>query len=62
MPNPELLVPVWEVDVGGAERLRRGPAGLCGETPTIPDDYEVRLIVSDGDVRVGHGLTIAVEP
>ena len=61
MPNPELLVPVWEADVG--ELSGSGGAGwVVWETPTIPDDYEVRLIVSDGDVRVGHGLTIAVEP
>ena len=61
LPNPELLVPVWEVDAG--ELSGSGSAGwVVWTTPTIPGTYETRLIVSDGDVRVGHALDVTVEP
>ena len=60
-PNPALLTPFWEVDAG--ELTGSGSAGwVVWETPRLPGEYEARLILSDGDVRVGHGLAVTVEP
>jgi len=60
LPNSELLVPVWETDAG--ELGGSGTAGwVVWTTPTQPGLYEVRLIVSDGDVRVGRGIDVRVE-
>ena len=61
LPNPGLLLPQWEVD--GGDLSGSGSAGwVVWSTPTIPGAYEVRLIVSDGDVRVGHAIAVTVEP
>jgi hypothetical protein len=61
LPNPELLVPTWEVESG--ELSGSGGAGwVVWSTPSIPGSYDARLIVSDGDVRVGHVLEVTVEP
>ncbi len=60
-PNPEMLIPVWEVEAG--ELSGSGSAGwVVWTTPTLPGSYEVRLIVSDGDIRVGNALDVTVEP
>ena len=60
LPNSELYIPVWESDEG--ELGGSGAAGwVVWTTPTRPGPYEVRLIVSDGDVRVGRALTVRVE-
>jgi hypothetical protein len=60
LPNSELYSPVWESDEG--ELGGSGAAGwVVWTTPTRPGTYEVRLIVSDGDVRVGRALTVRVE-
>ncbi len=60
-PNEELLIPFWEVEEG--DLTGSGSAGwVVWDTPTIPGDYEARLIVSDGDVRVGTALDITLEP
>ncbi len=60
LPNSELYRPVWESDDG--ELGGSGAAGwVVWTTPTRPGTYEVRLIVSDGDVRVGRALTVRVE-
>ena len=61
-PNPALLNPVWDVGEDG-ELSGSGSAGwVVWATPTIPGTYEARLVVSDGDVRVGHALEVTVEP
>ena len=61
LPNPELLAPSWEADAG--ELSGSGRAGWAVWTsPAEPGTYEARLIVGDGDVRVGHALSIVVEP
>ena len=60
LPNDELLVPVWEADEG--ELGGSGSAGwVVWTTPTRPGQYELRLIVSDGDVRVGRAIDVRVE-
>ena len=60
LPNSELYTPVWEADEG--ELGGSGSAGwVVWTTPTQPGTYEVRLIVSDGDVRVGRAITVRVE-
>lgn len=60
LPNDELLVPVWEADEG--ELGGSGSAGwVVWTTPTRPGQYELRLIVSDGDVRVGRAISVRVE-
>ena len=60
LPNTELMTPIWEAeegDLGGS-----GSAGwVVWTTPVQPGIYEVRLIVSDGDVRVGRAIDIRVE-
>ena len=61
LPNDQLFVPIWEVDAG--ELSGSGREGwVVWESPTIPGQYEARLILSDGDVRVGRALAITVEP
>ncbi len=61
LPNPELLIPTWEVEAG--ELSGSGGAGwVVWSTPSIPGSYEARLVVSDGDARVGHVLDVTVEP
>ena len=61
VPNPELLVPSWEVS--GGELTGSGNAGwVVWSTPTLPGPYEAQLIVSDGDVRVGNAIRVTVEP
>lgn len=60
-PNEELLLPVWEVE--GGDLTGSGVAGwVVWNTPTVPGDYETRLIVSDGDVRVGNQIDVTLEP
>ena len=60
-PNEELLIPVWEVE--GGNLTGSGVAGwVVWNTPTVPGDYETRLIVSDGDVRVGTQIDVTLEP
>ena len=61
LPSPELLIPIWEVDAG--DLSGSGGAGwVVWTTPTSPGSYEVRLVVSDGDVRVGTALDVNIEP
>ncbi|MEE9277042.1 MAG: hypothetical protein V3V06_01375 [Dehalococcoidia bacterium] len=61
LPNANLLLPVWEAETG--ELSGSGIAGwVVWTTPPLPGTYEVRLIVSDGDVRVGRALDVTVEP
>ena len=60
-PNEELLIPLWEVE--GGDLTGSGTAGwVVWNTPTVPGDYETRLIVSDGDVRVGSQIDVTLEP
>ena len=60
-PNEELLLPLWEVE--GGDLTGSGITGwVVWNTPTVPGDYETRLIVSDGDVRVGTQIDIPLEP
>ncbi len=61
LPNDQLFVPIWEVDAG--ELSGSGREGwVVWESPAIPGQYEARLILSDGDVRVGRALAVTVEP
>jgi len=61
LPNDQLFVPIWEADAGALSGS--GNAGwVVWESPTIPGQYEARLILGDGDVRVGRALTVTVEP
>ncbi len=61
VPNDQLFVPIWEVDTG--ELSGSGREGwVVWESPAIPGQYEARLILGDGDVRVGRALAITVEP
>ena len=60
-PNDQLFVPIWEADAGTLSGS--GNAGwVVWESPTIPGQYEARLILGDGDVRVGRALAVTVEP
>ena len=60
-PNEEMFIPVWEVEAG--DLTGSGTAGwVVWNTPTVPGDYATRLIVSDGDVRVGSQIDVTLEP
>ena len=61
LPNYQLFLAIWQTDAG--ELTGSGSAGwVVWESPTIPGQYEARLILSDGDVRVGRALAVTVEP
>ena len=61
LPNDQLFLAIWQTDAG--ELTGSGSAGwIVWESPTIPGQYEARLILSDGDVRVGRALAVTVEP
>ena len=54
-------MPIWEVEAG--DLTGSGVAGwVVWNTPTVPGDYATRLIVSDGDVRVGSQIDVTLEP
>ena len=60
LPNPILFAPVFSVESGTLSGAS-GTGWQLWELPTAPGDYEAALVVSDGDVRVGHVITVPVE-
>ncbi len=60
LPNPILFTPVFEVEAGTLSGAS-GTGWQLWELPRAAGNYEARLIVSDGDVRVGHAINVPVE-
>ena len=59
-PNGELLEPRWQVSAGSLE----SDAGsrVTWRLPAEPGSHTLTLIVSDGVVRMGQQLLVAVQP
>ena len=58
-PNPGLFTPVFSVESG----ILTGSASAgrqVWQLPRAPGSYEARIVVSDGDVRVGRIITVDV--
>ena len=58
-PNPALFTPVFSVESG----ILTGSASAgrqVWQLPRAPGSYEARIVVSDGDVRVGRIITVDV--
>ena len=60
LPNPILFAPVFSVEAGTLSGAS-GTGWQLWELPGSPGAYEAQLVVSDGDVRVGHVITVPVE-
>ena len=59
LPNAILFDPVFSVEAGELSGAG-GNGWQFWDLPTTPGDYRAQLIVSDGDVRVGHVITVPV--
>lgn len=59
LPNAILFDPVFSVEDGGLSG-NSGSGWQFWDLPTEPGDYRAQLVVSDGDVRVGHVITVPV--
>ena len=59
LPNSILFDPVFSVE-GGELTGNSGSGWQFWDLPTTPGDYQAQLVVSDGDVRVGHAITVPV--
>lgn len=60
LPNPILFAPVFSVEAGTLSGAS-GTGWQLWELPRSPGTYDAQLVVSDGDVRVGHVITVPVE-
>ncbi len=58
-PNSILFDPVFSVEAGELSGSS-GNGWQFWDLPAIAGDYRAQLIVSDGDVRVGHVITVPV--
>lgn len=60
LPNDILFDPVFSVEAGELSGTS-GSGWQFWDLPPIPGDYRAQLVVSDGDVRVGHVITVPVQ-
>ena len=59
LPNAILFDPIFSVE-GGELTGNSGSGWQFWDLPTTAGDYRAQLVVSDGDVRVGHVITVPV--
>lgn len=59
LPNSILFDPIFGVEAGELSGAS-GSGWQFWDLPTTPGDYRAQLVVSDGDVRVGHVITVPV--
>lgn len=59
LPNPLLYPPAFSVDAGSLSGSNNTGVQIW-RLPQRPGSYDARVIVSDGDVRVGRVITVAV--
>jgi len=59
LPNAILFDPIFSVE-GGELSGNSGSGWQFWDLPTTAGDYRAQLVVSDGDVRVGHVITVPV--
>ena len=59
LPNAILFDPIFSVEAGEISG-NSGSGWQFWDLPTTPGDYRAQLVVSDGDVRVGHVITVPV--
>lgn len=59
LPNAILFDPIFSVEAGQLSGASGG-GWQFWDLPTEPGDYRAQLVVSDGDVRVGHVITVPV--
>ncbi len=59
LPNAILFDPIFSVEAGELSGAS-GSGWQFWDLPTTPGDYRAQLVVSDGDVRVGHVITVPV--
>ncbi len=58
-PNPALFIPIFDVEAG----ILSGSAAAGRQAWQLPPragEYEARVVVGDGDVRVGHVIAVEV--
>ncbi len=60
LPNPILFDPVFSVE-GGTLTGNSSNGWQFWDLPPLPGNYFAQLVVSDGDVRVGHEITVPVQ-
>ena len=61
LPNSALFRPEFSVS-GGSLSGAPGTGWQLWELPGEAGDYEAQLVIGDGDVRVGHVITVPVVP
>ena len=59
LPNAIMFDPIFSVE-GGELSGNSGSGWQFWDLPTESGDYRAQLVVSDGDVRVGHVITVPV--
>ena len=59
LPNAILFDPIFSVEAGDLSGAS-GSGWQFWDLPTTPGDYRAQLVVSDGDVRVGHVITVPI--
>ena len=59
LPNAILFDPIFSVEAGELSG-NSGSGWQFWDLPRTPGDYRAQLVVSDGDVRVGHVITVPV--
>ncbi len=59
LPNAILFDPIFSVEAGELSG-NSGSGWQFWDLPSEPGDYRAQLVVSDGDVRVGHVITVPV--
>ena len=59
LPNAILFDPIFSVEAGELSG-NSGSGWQFWDFPSEPGDYRAQLVVSDGDVRVGHVITVPV--
>ncbi|MYG91024.1 MAG: hypothetical protein F4188_06155 [Chloroflexi bacterium] len=59
VPNAILFDPIFSVE-GGELSGNSGSGWQFWDLPSNAGDYRAQLVVSDGDVRVGHVITVPV--
>ena len=61
LPNAILFDPIFSVEAGDLSGSS-GSGWQFWDLPAESGDYRAQLVVSDGDVRVGHVITVPVRP
>ena len=60
LPNAILFDPIFSVEAGELSG-NSGSGWQFWDLPAQPGEYRAQLVVSDGDVRVGHVITVPVQ-